>query len=127
MRLQASAYATHSHWRLQRNNETLDVAISPVIRADNAEPLRQGALAGCGITLMATFVVGADLKAGRLIQILADWEAAANWVWTVYPHARFLPRKVRAFVDYLVDESQTFRRGMRKTAYMRYRLSTIGF
>lgn len=102
--LQASTYSTHSHWRLQRNNETIDVAISPVIRADNAEPLRQAALAGCGITLMATFVVGEDLKARRLIQILPEWEAEETWLWTVYPHARFLPRKVRAFVDFLVDE-----------------------
>jgi DNA-binding transcriptional LysR family regulator len=102
--LQASTYPGHSRWRLQRDNETIDVVISPVIRADNAEALRQAALAGCGITLTATFVVGEDLKAGRLIRVLPDWDGAQSWLWAVYPHARFLPRKVRAFVDFLVDE-----------------------
>jgi DNA-binding transcriptional LysR family regulator len=102
--LQASTYPSPSGWRLQRNDETIDVTIAPVIRADNAEALRQAALAGCGITLTATFVVGEDLKAGRLIRVLPDWDGAQRWLWAVYPHARFLPRKVRAFVDFLVDE-----------------------
>ena len=102
--LQFSTYGGHSYWRLQRDNETIDVPIAPVIRADNADALRQAALAGCGITLMATFIVGRDLRAGRLVQILPAWEAAQSWVWAVYPHARFLPLKVRAFVDFLVDE-----------------------
>jgi DNA-binding transcriptional LysR family regulator len=102
--LQASTYPSPSGWRLQRNDETIDVTIAPVIRADNAEALRQAALAGCGITLTATFVVGEDLKAGRLIRVLPDWDGAQSWLWAVYPHARFLPRKVRAFVDFLVAE-----------------------
>ncbi len=102
--LQASTYPTHSRWRLKRNDETIDVTIAPVIRADNAEALRRAALAGCGITLTATFVVGEDLKAGRLIRVLPDWDGAQSWLWAVYPHARFLPRKVRALVDFLVDE-----------------------
>ncbi len=102
--LQASTYPTHSRWRLKRNDETIDVAIAPVIRADNAEALRQAALAGCGITLMPTFIVGEDLRAGRLAQILPQWQAAESWVWALYPHTRFLPLKVRVFVDFLVAE-----------------------
>ncbi|MGH8729428.1 MAG: LysR family transcriptional regulator [Burkholderiales bacterium] len=102
--LKVSTYPAHNEWRLQGNKKTVDVAISPVIRADNSEALRQAALAGCGIALMPTFVAGEDLKAGRLIQILPDWEAPKSWVWAAYPHARFLPLKVRVFVDFLVAE-----------------------
>jgi DNA-binding transcriptional LysR family regulator len=53
---------------------------------------------------MPTFVVGEDLRAGRVVQILHDWGAGESWVWAVYPHARFLPLKMRAFVDFLVAE-----------------------
>jgi DNA-binding transcriptional LysR family regulator len=102
--LKVSTYPTHNQWRLQAKKKTIDVPISPVIRADNSEALRQAALAGCGISLMPTFVAGEDLRAGRLVQILLDWEAPGSWAWAVYPHARFLPLKVRAFVDFLVDE-----------------------
>jgi DNA-binding transcriptional LysR family regulator len=102
--LQLSTYRSHDHWRLQRDDETIDVAISPLIRADNADALRQAALASCGIMLMATFIVGEDLRAGRLVRILPEWQATESWIWALYPHARFLPLKVRAFVDFLVDE-----------------------
>ncbi len=101
--LQVSTYRSHD-WRLQRDDETIDVAISPVMRADNAEALRQAALAGCGITLMPTFIVGDDMRARRLVQILSEWQATESWVWALYPHTRFLPLKVRAFVDFLVAE-----------------------
>jgi DNA-binding transcriptional LysR family regulator len=101
--LQVSTYRSYD-WRLQRDDETIDVAISPVIRADNAEALRQAALAGCGITLMPTFIVSDDMRAGRLVQILSEWQATESWVWALYLHTRFLPLKVRAFVDFLVAE-----------------------
>lgn len=101
--LQVSTYRSYD-WRLQRDDETIDVAISPVIRADNGEALRQAALAGCGITLMPTFIVSDDMRAGRLVQILSEWQATESWVWALYPHTRFLPLKVRAFVDFLVAE-----------------------
>jgi DNA-binding transcriptional LysR family regulator len=102
--LQLSTYRSHDHWRLQRDNETVDVAIAPVIRADNSEALRQAAVAGCGITLMPTFIIGEDLRAGRLVQILPAWGGTRSWVWAVYPDAHFLPLKVRAFVDFLIAE-----------------------
>lgn len=100
--LQFSTYRSPYHWRLQRGRRTLDTVIAPVMRADNGEALRQAALAGCGIMLSATFVVGEDLKAGRLVRVLPEWEGAESWIWAVYPRTRFLPLKVRAFIDFLV-------------------------
>lgn len=81
----------------------MDIAISPVFRADNAEALLQAAIAGCGITLTATFIVGEDLKKGRLVRVLSDWSGAESWVWAIYANTRFLPLKVRAFIDFFVD------------------------
>jgi hypothetical protein len=49
-------------------------------------------------------VVGADVKAGRLVQVLQDSEAPAETnIYAVYPHSRHLSPKVRAFVDMLAD------------------------
>lgn len=92
------------HWRLQQGDKTVDVATATIVIADNAEALRHMAVAGCGITLMANFIVGDDLKAGRLVRILSGWAGAESAIWAVYPNARFLPLKVRAFIDFLVDE-----------------------
>ncbi|WIG92813.1 LysR family transcriptional regulator [Myxococcus sp. SDU36] len=90
-------------WVLTRGGRRTQVAVEPLLRVDNAEALRQAALGGCGITLLADFVMGADLEAGRLVEVLASWRVADSWVWAVYPHARFLPMKTRVFVDFLSE------------------------
>jgi DNA-binding transcriptional LysR family regulator len=49
------------------------------------------------------FVVGADLAAGRLVRILADYVPAPTSIYAVYPSRRHLSAKVRAFVDFLAE------------------------
>jgi DNA-binding transcriptional LysR family regulator len=93
-------------WRLRRGGRTVTVTAEPLLRADNVEAVRQAALGGCGIALLADFVAGADLAAGRLIEVLTQWSVAESWIWVVYPHARFLPMKTRMFVDYLAEHLQ---------------------
>jgi len=74
---------------------------------NNATTLHRAALAGLGLIRAANFVVGADVKAGRLVQLLADYESpTATPVNAVYPHNRHLSPKVRAFVDMLVAAFQ---------------------
>lgn len=89
-------------WHLARGGRSVEVAIRPVLSADNAEVLREAALAGRGLALLADFVVGEDLAAGRLVPVLTDWTAAASSVHVVYPAARHLPLKTRAFVDFMI-------------------------
>ena len=90
-------------WRLQGPAEMIEARFEPVLRSDNVEALRYAALAGQGVALLADFVAGEDLAAGRLVPLLPAWRAAASDVSIVYPSARFVPRKVRAFVDFLVQ------------------------
>lgn len=61
------------------------------------------ALDGYGIVRMPEFMVGQDLKAGRLVTLLTDCHRTEPVpIHAVYPHRRHLSPKVRAFVDYLV-------------------------
>lgn len=92
-----------SRWRLARSGRKLEVPINPVMRANNAEALRQAALGGCGIALLAGFLIEHDIEAGRLVPILPEWTVAESWIFAVYPRAQFLPRKTRVFVDFLVE------------------------
>lgn len=90
-----------NHWLLARRGRTAEVLVNPVMRADNAEALRQAALGGCGIALLATFLLEADLDAGRLVRVLPEWSVAESSVFAIYPHVRHLPMKTRVFVDFL--------------------------
>lgn len=62
-------------------------------------------LAGLGIGRMAEFRVGADIRAGRLVPLLAAYHREETLpIHAVYPHRRHLLPKVRAFVDFLVGK-----------------------
>lgn len=65
--------------------------------------LRSALLDGHGIGLSPTFIVGEDLKAGRLVTLLPEYELDPAAIHVVYPARRYLPPKVRSFVDFLAD------------------------
>lgn len=72
---------------------------------NNGETLCEMALAALGIARVAEFRVGADVKAGRLVSLLADVHRADPLpIHVVYPHRHHLSPKVRAFVDFLVEK-----------------------
>ena len=62
--------------------------------------LRESVLASQGIARMPSFCVGDDLVSGRLKCLLADWTHKPESIYTLYPHRKHLPSKVKAAVDY---------------------------
>lgn len=85
-------------------NETA-VPVRGRLRADDSEPLRAGALSGLGIVLLPSWLIGDDLRAGTLVRVLPDWQAMIatrpSGIFGLYPPHRAVPRKVRAFLDFL--------------------------
>lgn len=77
------------------------VAVSGPLVANNGDALMQAALAGQGVILQPTFIVGDALRGGGLVLLLPEWPARDLHVHAVYPAARNLPPKVRRFVDFL--------------------------
>ncbi len=72
-------------------------------RANNGDLMGALAVAGLGIALLPTFIVGDDLRAGRLRELLPGALPADLTVQAVYPHRQHLAAKVRSFVDHLVE------------------------
>jgi DNA-binding transcriptional LysR family regulator len=74
------------------------------LRADDSEPLRDAAVAGLGVILLPTWLVGEDIKAGRLRRVLPEWSSMISTkpsgIFGVYPAHRLVPPKVRAFLDF---------------------------
>lgn len=71
---------------------------------NSADALYHAALAGLGIARLSTYLVGPDLKAGRLVALLPEYVHEKASILAVYPHRRHLSLKVRAFVDFLVEK-----------------------
>jgi DNA-binding transcriptional LysR family regulator len=93
-----------STWRFRdRAGREHAVRVAGPVHANNGEMLAAAAVEGIGIALEPDFIVGADLAAGRLVRILADYSPAPTSLYAVYPSRRHLSAKVRAFVGFLAE------------------------
>lgn len=90
-------------WQFRERDETHDVQVTGSFLANNGDAIRLAALAGRGLALQPTFIVGDDIRAGRLQIVLQDYELEPMGVYAVYAHRKYLSGKVRTFVDYLGD------------------------
>jgi len=79
------------------------VRVTGSLNSNNGDLNAVAAVEGVGIALEPDFIVGADLKSGNLVPVLEAFEAPVSPIYAVYPSRRFLPVKIRAFVDFLVE------------------------
>ncbi|TWB22542.1 DNA-binding transcriptional LysR family regulator [Nitrospirillum amazonense] len=70
---------------------------------NNGDTARAAALAGQGIIWQPTFLIGDDLRAGRLVPVLPDHRIPDIDILAVYPSRRHVSAKVRALIDFLAD------------------------
>lgn len=90
-------------WRLRRDGRDYTVPEAGRLQVDNGDALAAALRAGAGVALLPTFIVGPDLKAGRLQAVLTDYQTPEIAVHAVYPENRHLTAKVRVFVDFLAE------------------------
>lgn len=95
-------------WRMRRlegEGEAEEISIDAVLQANSAELLRQAALAGLGVAMLAHWLVRDDVAAGRLVPVLPAWEANPGpmdvALHALYQTNRRGSHKIRAFVDLL--------------------------
>ena len=90
-------------WTFEGPRGRESVTTHPRLRANSGDTCRSAALADQGIVLQPGFLVGPDLKAGRLVEILPHYRGPALNIHAVYPSRQHLSGKVRAMVDFLAE------------------------
>lgn len=89
-------------WRFMHRGEQVEVPIRPRFAVNNMDALRRLALAGSGITLLPTYLIGDDLRAGRLVAGMPGFTGFSQpTLYAVYLPNRYGSPKLRAFVEYL--------------------------
>ena len=89
-----------------RRGKRQTVRVSGRLRSNGGPAIRDALLAGLGLTLIPQFYVAADLREGRLREVLAGHEVKRSDLYAVYPSREHLPRKVRVFVDLLAEMAE---------------------
>jgi DNA-binding transcriptional LysR family regulator len=95
---------TVDEWRFtEADGRPISVEVKGRVRANNGDLLRLAALRGLGLIDLPSFLVTADVERGALVPVLEPFIRQEGGVYAVYPHARYLPPKIRVFVDFLAE------------------------
>ena len=91
-------------WKLEGPDGPLFYRPTGPLMTDSSEVIRESLISGLGVALRSTWDVSQELKDGKLVQVLPDYRGSRNVaVYAIYASRRFLPTKVRVFVDYLAE------------------------
>ena len=88
-------------WRFQRGNEHVSVPIGGNLSANEATALTQATLAGAGVALQPTYLVGPLIQSGQLVRLLPAWHPPELTIWGVYLSRKHLPTSLRTLLDFL--------------------------
>jgi DNA-binding transcriptional LysR family regulator len=98
-----SALATPLRWTFTRaSGSRRIVRMRQVMQANNAAAIRALVLAGAGVSVLPDYLVQADIEAGSLQVLLAQYRLPEGGIHAVYPDPQ-PPAKVRAFIDFMRD------------------------
>ncbi|TRW96282.1 LysR family transcriptional regulator [Paracoccus sp. M683] len=98
-----------SVWSLREGGQIVDSRVSGPLSANNGETVRRMALAGMGLARMGEFHIRGDLASGALVEVLADATAGESEdVHAVFLGSDHIPRRVRAFLDFMVPKLRAF-------------------
>jgi DNA-binding transcriptional LysR family regulator len=103
-------------WTFVRGNANVVVPIHSRLVVGSVEEACDAAHAGVGITTAFSFNVKAALDAGTLMTLLDDFQPPAQPISFVHAAGRFLPIKVRAFLDFAAPRLRTRLAAMRNVA-----------
>lgn len=88
-------------WTFLREGKQVAVRVSGSLDCNDGELLFNWVKQGLGIGWRSTWEIQAELKQGQLLTVLDEFALPAYDIQAVYPQQRFLPIKVRVFIDYL--------------------------
>ena len=97
---------TNSRWHnnvrfSSADGNTISVPVSGPVEVNSPQATLRAAKAGLGVAIIPDFIANPAIQAGDLVTLLDEYIAKDRGIYAVYPHRRYLPAKVRSFVDYL--------------------------
>jgi DNA-binding transcriptional LysR family regulator len=103
-RVQFTLSGHADEWVFTRAGQTQRVPVNGRYKVSSSLAVRDALRAGFGVSLVPRVYVQDDLDRGALQAVLPDWLPVETYVYAVYPSRRHMVAKVRAFVDFLVEE-----------------------
>lgn len=91
-------------WEFRKGGHVERVAVNARYSVTSSLAVRDALREGFGLSLMPHPYVEKDLQEGRLHAALEDWSMMETTLYAVYPSRQHLAPKIRAFLDFLIEE-----------------------
>jgi len=91
-------------WHFTKGDTKVAVQVKGNFQSSNGDTNLEVALTGLGLVQLPIWMVDEHLKSGRLTQVLTDYQGVSIPLNAIYPQNRYVPLKVRCFVDFLKQE-----------------------
>lgn len=93
---------SYSNWRfIEANGSPFTVPVSGPIEVNSPLASVRAAVAGLGIAPVPDFIARPKILSGELVTLFDEFLPKDRGIYAIYPHRRYLPAKVRTFVDFL--------------------------
>ncbi|MFM0097908.1 LysR substrate-binding domain-containing protein [Paraburkholderia nemoris] len=91
--------------RTMRNavGDEMPAQLGETIMVNDPAAMREAAILGLGVTLLAVSDVLSSIERGELVRLLPRWYADAGAISIYYATRALLPAKTRVFVDFVVE------------------------
>lgn len=93
------SFKPHDMWRFGRDGAIFHTPVRGNLFSNSVMILREGALAGLGVSYLPLYCIEEDLVRGDLVEILHGFASPPKPVYAIYPHS-MAPRKSRLFVEH---------------------------
>ena len=90
-------------WTFIENGNVVSLRPASSLLVDNSDILLSSALAGLGIIQATLDALAPHIASGDLEEILTQYPSVSKPVSVMYPDRRYLPAKVRVFIDWFSD------------------------
>jgi DNA-binding transcriptional LysR family regulator len=90
-------------WLLSRGTQQIRVEVQGRMGGDDFAFVRAMIVGGAGIGLLPRLNCSADEASGRLVRVLPEFHARGASLYILYPSARNVPARVKAFRDFMID------------------------
>ena len=88
---------------MRRGSETVQVTGRHALRTDDGNAYLAAGLAGLGVLWLPEYMAQGHVASGALAPLFADWHADPMPLYIAYPPNRHISRKVRVFIDWIVE------------------------
>lgn len=96
-------WSAGDEWRFEGPHGPVQVTVRSRLSANSGDTCRAAALEHQGIILQPDFLVGDDVRAGRLQELMPAYRSPELGIYALYASRKQLPLKLRHLIDYLAE------------------------